>query len=1065
MLAEASTSDEERRILALAAASLGAVSEEQVLSFGGSADALASLVLRGMLARTGADFVTARAPTTTALPPGLIREAHVYLARISASAEERIFHVASGGDHAGARALLPAMSPLVSAPPPALYDLARRLALVEDGRLRAFAAEVLERAGDTRASTRALLALVLRRHDVQRERARLVLGRLLTRRGDLRALRVLRACALPEARVEETIALLKLGRFGEAVALAERAMAEPNASPFRTDLEISQALGRSFAGEIDGQFPQIRAACESPPAAPRTRFRLWNAAATIALRAGKNHEARSFYVRALGEARTHGLSDLTLSATVNLAVADHQAKELGAALHGYRRAQDLARASNNDATLAMVTLYRARLFADLRSWKRAAFEVDQLSGRTLSPVHQASRSYIEAELGLARGDHASARRLAEDAIRQCAHAPRERAEAGVLRLAVEIAAGEDDAHALRLADALDDESRLLGAEDVSARLHCLRTELSMRRGRDDEAARHARTALLHADRSERRSLQAEAHALLARVYEKSGALAAARPHTEAATRLEEEHWSELPVELRPPRPPGAIRSAHDAGSRDGQALARALLKVFAAHDSGDAHARAVEEAISLTRAERGFLLLRGESSPVVAAAKNVDQEAIKKPRQKYGRSIAQKVMEHGESILMVDAQTDANVPQGTAHRLGLRSVLCVPLFTKARATGALYLDNRFADGAFTEADERAVRTLAEALASLLIRFDAEDALAAEVVELRRLPRPVPAPVSPALPTSGHAMVSPFPEITTRSQALLGALEPVARVADVDVPVLIRGESGTGKELVARAIHAHGARRAGPFVAINCGALPETLLEAELFGYVRGAFTGANQDKDGLFVAAQKGTLFLDELGEMPLSMQVKLLRVLQEREVRPVGGTKQVPLDVRVVCATNRDLRKEIAEGRFREDLYYRVAVVDVLLPPLRERAMDVPYLADAFMQRLVRETGLSKRLAPEAVSALLRHDWPGNVRELENAIVRAFFLADGVVVSEVPGLGKEGTEQKRRPRKGDEERRALASALEENEWNVRQVARMLGIPRATFYRKLARYGLARTPP
>ena len=230
------------------------------------------------------------------------------------------------------------------------------------------------------------------------------------------------------------------------------------------------------------------------------------------------------------------------------------------------------------------------------------------------------------------------------------------------------------------------------------------------------------------------------------------------------------------------------------------------------------------------------------------------------------------------------------------------------------------------------------------------------------------------------------------ELVGRSPAMRRVFDLIERLADSDITVLITGESGTGKELVARAVHQRGARTEAPFVTINCAAVPAQLLESELFGHVKGSFTGADRDKEGLFIAAQGGTLLLDEIGEMPMEMQPKLLRVLEDRKVRPVGATREQPIDVRVLAATNRDLRQEAAAGRFREDLYYRLNVIQIDLPPLRERTEDVPLLAEHFLDNLIGDdeaatiSGFSRR----AKELLERYTWPGNVRELANAVRRA---------------------------------------------------------------------------
>jgi two-component system, NtrC family, response regulator PilR len=234
-----------------------------------------------------------------------------------------------------------------------------------------------------------------------------------------------------------------------------------------------------------------------------------------------------------------------------------------------------------------------------------------------------------------------------------------------------------------------------------------------------------------------------------------------------------------------------------------------------------------------------------------------------------------------------------------------------------------------------------------------------------------------------------------------SPAMERLKQTIRTVASTQSTVLVYGESGTGKELVARAVHTCSPRVSEPFVSINCGAFPETLLESELFGYVKGAFTGANQNKRGLFEVADRGTVFLDEIGEMNLGMQVKLLRVLQERCVRPVGGSEEVAIDVRVIAATNRDLERQVAENTFREDLYYRLNVIPVTVPPLRERREDVPLLVNHFVKKYAKSAGRSiAQVSPESLSQLSTYEWPGNVRQLENTIERAVALATGEVLN-----------------------------------------------------------------
>jgi len=244
--------------------------------------------------------------------------------------------------------------------------------------------------------------------------------------------------------------------------------------------------------------------------------------------------------------------------------------------------------------------------------------------------------------------------------------------------------------------------------------------------------------------------------------------------------------------------------------------------------------------------------------------------------------------------------------------------------------------------------------------------------------------------------SEHSLRFDYSHIVHRSREMQKDLKMVDKISDRDIPVLILGESGVGKEVIARAIHTHGGRASGPFVAENCGAVPDELVESVFFGHVRGAFTGADTAREGLVAAADGGTLFLDELGELPLSHQVKLLRVLQERRYRPVGATKEREANFRLVAATNRDLQAQVADGTFREDLYYRLAVVEVAIPPLRDRPDDIIPLAHPLLAGHIQRLGRSLKLSVEAANALVRHRWPGNVRELDNELLRAAVLCDG---------------------------------------------------------------------
>ncbi len=322
------------------------------------------------------------------------------------------------------------------------------------------------------------------------------------------------------------------------------------------------------------------------------------------------------------------------------------------------------------------------------------------------------------------------------------------------------------------------------------------------------------------------------------------------------------------------------------------------------------------------------------------------------------------------------------------------------------------------------------------------------------------------------------------EIVGTSRAIKAVIERIEKVAPTAARVLITGENGTGKELVARAIHALSPRARGPFVEVNCAAIPSELIESELFGHMKGSFTGAFADRAGKFELADDGTLFLDEIGDMSLSAQAKALRALEEGVISRVGSGRTVPVDVRVVAATNKDLTAEIAAGRFREDLLYRLNVVPIEVPPLRARRGDIPQLIEHFADQLTEQAGLQpKRFDPDAVKRLAAYDWPGNIRELRNAVERLLILANGPVVTgeaveRIAGLGQGEAGDARRTDglagapwtraatfeefKQIAERTYILAKLQENDWNVSETARTLDMPRSNLYKKIERYGLAR---
>jgi transcriptional regulator with GAF, ATPase, and Fis domain len=475
----------------------------------------------------------------------------------------------------------------------------------------------------------------------------------------------------------------------------------------------------------------------------------------------------------------------------------------------------------------------------------------------------------------------------------------------------------------------------------------------------------------------------------------------------------------------------------------------------------------------------GLLMLdSGRTEWERLARVDLDQQPGAMPRMPVdGFSFAARSLA-GEVVVLSDTRADLDPAlPGDSQILanGARAGLIVPLQFGTTVEGIVYFAKRRPHWFGAQQIELGLQIAAQLVLVLQLQKLAEDqrAIALERDRAARLEQRVDH-LQRAL---GERFG--FDQMVGRSQALRAALDLAQRVAPNETSVLVTGESGTGKELVARAIHAASPRSAGPFLALNCAALPETLIESELFGHERGAFTGADKLRAGRFELAAGGTLFLDEIGELPLGAQSKLLRVLQEHEFQRVGGTLLLRADVRLIAATNRDLKAEVEAGRFRRDLYYRLAVFGIHLPPLRERGEDVLLLADAVVQRLQARMGRrTAGLSREARDALLAHDWPGNIRELENAIERALIVSDGsLVAAEDLGLPPPGTRRTTSPSAAPTaeaaaeaalgapalallERRMVEDALTAAKGNKSRAAKLLGLTRAQLYTRMKRHEL-----
>jgi transcriptional regulator with GAF, ATPase, and Fis domain len=493
----------------------------------------------------------------------------------------------------------------------------------------------------------------------------------------------------------------------------------------------------------------------------------------------------------------------------------------------------------------------------------------------------------------------------------------------------------------------------------------------------------------------------------------------------------------------------------------------------------------IDAAIEMTAAERGFLLLRAPSGALdVVVARNFGHDALLADEPGDGgavsRSIAERAATTGEPVITIDAGHDERFGAAVSvSALRLRSVMAVPLRQKGRLTGCVYVDHRLRDGAFDDGAAGLLLELADVAAIAIENARLADDLGRRTAEVEALNARLSedladrdaelVKVRASTGADRDRLRAAYPTLIGRSPALGAVLEIIERAAQVALPVVIVGESGTGKELVARALHEHGPRKDAAFVAVNCGAMPEALLETELFGHVRGAFTGADRDRRGLFEIADGGTLFLDEIAETGPAMQAKLLRVLQDGGFRRVGDDKLRTARVRVVAAAQRSLGDLVAAGRFRDDLRYRLEVITIAMPPLRARAEDLPLLIEHVLARIA--PGRDAKLTRAAHAALAGHDWPGNVRELENALARAVALGGQVI--DLPDLPDAIARPRRatgaatpatpdgdlrlRPALAITERAYITAAMDRSGGNQTAAARLLGLSRFGLQKKLRR--------
>ena len=868
----------------------------------------------------------------------------------------------------------------------------------------------------------------------------------------------------------------------------------------RLRAEAVLSLCEVAEGKPEAAAKRVARALEQARPDAEACARLWSIAGWVERVTGRAQSALHAYRQAAKAADAAGEYHAAASALVNVGNGQLDAGDLGPAMEalreGARRLCLLGR--DQDVWRALYNLAHARQLAghlEGASWTLA--RAAEAAERCRDLTGQVLVGSLAAELALARGRLHEARAWVLDPGGSSAFPEGcpEAVQVTVLARAVEVAAGlDDDVRAQHALEHLAQVADADGTPASRAELALARVRMALRaplggqtRAAAIQLSQAAREASLEAGSYD---LRLRALLLAARAAEDAGDPVSASARYGEARLLLDQAARQLPAELRPhlraapsyrralEAPPARQPAATDAplGALAGPAAAARVLavgkRIVGERRLSHLYDRILDGAIDVTGAQRGYLVMLDlEGRPRVRAGRGFDRTALSTDPHDLSSSIVGRVLASGRPLSTTDAGADSRLTESqSVHALSLRSVLAVPLLAGRQVRGALYMEDRVRPNAFSEQDIERVSDLSELAVAALesaqqLRRERRTARRLMVARAR-LDRQVQAQAMELLelkrergPIQGEGF-----GIICQSDAMRRVLELSARVACSELPVLITGESGTGKELLARALHQQSDRSRGAFVSENCSAIPEPLLESALFGHVRGAFTGADRTRQGLFEVAHRGTLFLDEIGDMSPAMQVRLLRVLQDGEVRPLGGERTRQVDVRVLAATHRDLERMVAEGTFREDLYYRLAVVTLRLPALRERPGDIGALVSHFVERYA--PGRRVLIERSALSVLSQYAWPGNVRQLENEVRRALLLADDRIAPEhlSPAIIGEGDspidELDLKARVNDLERRLIRQALREARDNQTRAAKRLGISRYGLQKMVKRLAL-----
>ncbi len=903
-------------------------------------------------------------------------------------------------------------------------------------------------------------------------------------------------------------AALKLGRYREVLdelgvlAQATAALPVDLAESQHRDLVEVEAAAAAGAGEVT-RARQALQVLESflERASGYERLRLANTAGFVATKVSEFARAKRHFEHALDLAFEWGLVPMVALSALNLGSVAQRVGAWAEAREAYALGLGAARNGRRASTVATLHFNLARLYCDLgmvdQAKDRATYARTFAAAHGLAYFVAAAQSLLgELEAQAGAFEHARAHFVAAERALRALGAQADAFEMEVRLLMLRL----DEVGAAGIEEALD---RLAERREASAKVALIdeaRARVAMAQRRDPAALSAWQRVYDRAAAAQQIDRQAFAKSQLAELYESQNAPFQAEACRREALAAWERMSAPLESAMRaafwrvPMRKEARRRAISEAQARPAVPRAtgvRTLIRLYSRLAANSDPQRVLEEgldaALELSGAERGMIILSGGPSgpQQVPIARRMDATALEASEAAFSRSIVERVLSEGVPVVTVDAQNDERFQgQQSIHCLNLKAVMAVPIRDFEGVVGAFYLDRTLHGQAPEDDDLTLIQAFADQVALTLRNARLVKELEQRACDLETEKRHVEALLEAQAQQAAELEAEvqaartqlagrfTFAGLASRCASMRPVLETLSKVAKRDVTLLITGESGTGKEVIARAAHHESHRARGPFVPLNCAALPEHLIESELFGYVRGAFTGAQGARKGLFLEANGGTLFLDEIGELSLSVQSKLLRALQEQEVRPLGADRAQRYDARLICATNRDLKIEVAEGRFREDLFFRLDVIALKLPPLRARLDDLPDLVQTLLARVAeREKMPMVRLSGRAMRALTRYAWPGNIRELENVLTRAALMSEGGEIQP----GALNLEPRSRPHESstsrqrvpgaraafrEDEARRIKQALETHAWNVSEVSRSLGIPRATLYRRLKRYGL-----